>query len=78
MLIVRKIQGTWKVNKEEIKGWFLQSKKMLEYFLAYQIWNEPQNLNVRAHQLAKQVFDKHVNVARLQEPMYPGRESFHE
>ena len=62
MLIVRQVQGTWKVNKEETKDWFFKAKKFLESFIAYQTWHVPQTRNVRAHQLAKEVFDKHVNV----------------
>ena len=78
MLIVRQVQGTWKGNKEEMKDWFFKAKKLLESFFSYDIWHVPQSLNVRAHQLDEQLFDKHVNVVRLQEPMYLGRQSLHE
>ena len=53
-----------------MKDCFFKAKNLLESFIAYQIWHVPQSLNVRAHQLAKKVFDKHVNVVRLQEPMH--------
>ena len=78
MLIIRQVQSTWKVNKEEMKGWFFKVKKLLSSFLTYQIWHIPRNLNVRAHELAGQVFEKDVNVLKVQEPMYMGRESLYE
>ncbi|KAI5073033.1 hypothetical protein GOP47_0011046 [Adiantum capillus-veneris] len=37
MLIVRQVQGTWKVNQEGMKGWFFKVRKLLKSFTSFQI-----------------------------------------
>ncbi|MCO5611132.1 hypothetical protein L7F22_065382 [Adiantum nelumboides] len=78
MLVIRQIQGTWKVNKEGMKGWFFKVRRLLKFFHVYQIWYVPRNMNMRAHELAKQVFVKDVHVVAIKEPRYLGRESLYE
>ncbi|MCO5571077.1 hypothetical protein L7F22_024809 [Adiantum nelumboides] len=53
MLVIRQIQGTWKVNKEVMKDWFFKVRRLLKSFHVYQIWYVPKNMNTRAHELAE-------------------------
>ncbi|MCO5553279.1 hypothetical protein L7F22_006800 [Adiantum nelumboides] len=78
MLVIRQIQGTWKVNKEGMKDWFFKVIRLLKSFHVYQIWYVPRNMNMRAHELAEQVFVKDVHVVAIKEPRYLGRESLYE
>ncbi|MCO5572000.1 hypothetical protein L7F22_025751 [Adiantum nelumboides] len=78
MLVIRQIQGTWKVNKEGMKDWFFKVRRLLKSFHVYQIWYVPRNINMRAHELTEQVFVKDVHVVAIKEPRYLGRESLYE
>ncbi|MCO5564639.1 hypothetical protein L7F22_018305 [Adiantum nelumboides] len=78
MLVIRQIQGTWKVNKEGMKDWFFKVRRLLKSFHVYQIWYVPKNMNMRAHELAEQVFVKDVHVVVIKEPRYLGRGSLYE
>ncbi|MCO5611527.1 hypothetical protein L7F22_065780 [Adiantum nelumboides] len=78
MLVIKQIQGTWKVNKEGMKDWFFKVRRLLKFFHVYQIWYVPRNMNMRAHELAEQVFVKDVHVVAIIEPRYFGRESLYE
>ncbi|MCO5558871.1 hypothetical protein L7F22_012460 [Adiantum nelumboides] len=78
MLVIRQIQGTWKLNKVGMKGWFFKVRRLLKSFHVYQIWHVPRNMNTRAHELVEQVFVKDVHVVTIKEPRYLRRESLYE
>ena len=65
MLIVRQVQGTWKVNKEDMKCWFFKVRNLLKSFVAFQIWHVPRTMNVKAHELAEKAFEKDVCVLKI-------------
>ena len=77
LLVIRQLQGVWKVQKDSLCPLLRQVKQLQHQFIKCQFWHIPRDQNMRAHELASKVVSQ-VEVHAINVPLYKGCESLQE
>ena len=77
-LVIRQVQGVWKVQKDSLCPLLRQVKQLQHQFTKCQFWHIPRDQNMRAHELASKMVSQQEEVHAINVPLYKARESLEE
>ena len=78
LLIIRQVQGVWKVQKDSLRPLLQQVMQLQRRFVECQFRHIPRDKNSRAHELASKIVAQEVGVHVINMSSYKGRESLEE
>ena len=78
LLIIRQVQGVWKVQKDSLRPLLQQVMQLQDQFVECQFRHIPRDKNARAHELASRIVAQEVGVHVVNMSFYKGRESLEE
>ena len=78
LLIIRQVQGVWKVQKDSLRPLLQQVIQLPRWFVECQFRHIPRDKNAMAHELESKIVAQEVRVHVINMPSYKGRENLEE
>ena len=78
VLIIRQVQGVWKVQNDSLRPLLQQVMQLQRQIVECQFRRIPRYKNARARKLAKKIIAQEVGLHAINMSLYKGRESLKE